>query len=89
LADKTYHNHRSELLTRGLVEGVPGRKHHYRVTAAGKAALGCPAPNLPTADHAEVNACASAEVCRSSPSGTQPQGAPALTGGPDAANAVD
>ena len=86
---KTYQNHRAALLARGLVEEVPGRRHRYRVTAAGNAALGCDAPNVPTADNAEVNDCAGAEVCLSSASGTEPQGAPALTGEPDAANAVD
>ena len=59
---KTYHTHRNALLARGLVEGVPGRGHHYRVTADGKAALVCDAPNVPTADNAEANDCASAEV---------------------------
>jgi hypothetical protein len=39
VADRTFHNWREALLELGLVEAVPDKAHHYRLTEAGKSVV--------------------------------------------------
>jgi AAA domain-containing protein len=93
LPKRTYQNHRGELLERGLVELVPGRRDHYRATAEGKALLhppACEAATVTTMNNSDASDSASAEVCRSSAIGTEPQDGTAPSTECDSrANAVD